>query len=112
MSDLRALAEEYVALTGQIEEVRRAMLAFLTNGTDPNPTRPARSSGGSQHPNAKAAKAAEERILELLKTRPMRMAEIAAEMQARPSTTSERLRRLRQRGLAGPVDGGAWAASA
>ena len=30
--DLRVLAEKYVALTGEIEDVRRAMLACLTNG--------------------------------------------------------------------------------
>ncbi len=30
--DLLALTEKYVALTGEIEDVRRAMLAALTNG--------------------------------------------------------------------------------
>ena len=30
--DLRALAEEYVALNGEIDDVRREMLACLTNG--------------------------------------------------------------------------------
>jgi Transposase, Mutator family len=37
MEDLRTLAETYVALTGQIEEVRRAMLACLTNGAGDAP---------------------------------------------------------------------------
>jgi hypothetical protein len=57
-------------------------------------TQPARSAGESQHPNAAKAAEAEAKILELLKARPMRMTEIAAEMKARQTTTSERLRRL------------------
>jgi Mn-dependent DtxR family transcriptional regulator len=63
----------------------------------------------SSHPTL-AAQEAEETILNLLRDRPMRMAEVMKEMQAKQSTTSERLRRLRQRGLV-VVDGGAWTAA-
>jgi hypothetical protein len=115
MHDLRALAEKYVVLTGQIEEVRSAMLVCLTaNGADANPHQPARRPGGgqaTQHPKALAAQEVEAKILDLLRARPMRLAEIVTAMEARQSTTSERLRRLRQRGLVALVDGGAWAAS-
>ena len=38
--DLRALAERYVTLTGEVEAVRRAMLACLTNGAGEHPIRP------------------------------------------------------------------------
>jgi DNA-binding transcriptional ArsR family regulator len=114
MEDLRTLAETYVALTGQIEEVRRAMLACLTNGADPNPMHPARLSSGSQsnHPNAAKAAEAEEKIIALLRERPMKAVEITAATESRQSTTSERLRRLRQRGLVTLGGGGAWAATA
>ena len=90
------------------------MLSALTNGADPNPQRPARRGPGGQasHPNALAAKAAEEKILGLLKAGPLKLAEIAAATQGEQSTTSERLRCLRQRGLASPGVGGAWAATA
>jgi hypothetical protein len=47
------LAETYVALIGQIiEGVRRAMLACLTNGTDPNPIR--RSLVGREPPSKRS----------------------------------------------------------
>ena len=36
MSDLRALAEQYVRLSSEIEGVRQAMLASLTNGAGEN----------------------------------------------------------------------------
>jgi hypothetical protein len=80
--DLRVLAEKYVTLTGEIEDVRRAMLACLTNGAGDTPdapfAQPARSPGGSQHPNAIAAKEAEAQIIGLLRATPgLRTVEIA-----------------------------------
>ena len=90
-------------------EIRKAVLNGASDMT--RPTQPARP-GGVEHPNAVAAKEAEEKILELLKAGPLRMGEIAEATAARRTTTGERLRRLRQRGLAGPVGGGAWAATA
>jgi hypothetical protein len=38
--DLRALADKYVALNGEIDDVRREMFACLTNGGGANPVRP------------------------------------------------------------------------
>jgi hypothetical protein len=117
MGDLRILAEKFVRLSEEIEETRSQMLAALMNGAAPNPQQPARRAGGGQamqpsHPNAKLAQAAEQRIVELLKTRgALKMTEIMAAMESRQSTTSERLRRLRQRGLVA-VDAGAWTATA
>jgi len=35
--DLLALASKYVSLTGEVEGVRRAMLACLANGSAPTP---------------------------------------------------------------------------
>ena len=79
-ADLRVLAERYVTLTGEVEAVRRSMLACLTNGAGEHfirPTQPARSSGGS-HPNAIVARQAEEPIFKLLQDQPgMRAAELA-----------------------------------
>lgn len=120
--DLRALAAEYVALQDKVEAVRRSMLACLTNGAGDHPvrpTRPARALGGkaaqaqgqelqSQPNHIEAAKLAEEKILELLKAGPLRMAEISSQMSARQSTTSERLRRMRDRHLIAR-DGEGWA---
>jgi hypothetical protein len=110
--DLRALAEEYVALQDKVEGVRRAMLACLTNGAGPNPT-PAGRPGGTgsmpNHPNAVRAKEAEQTILAMLRERPRRAAEIATATDSRQSTTSERLRRMREKKLVTMVDG-AWEA--
>jgi hypothetical protein len=112
MGDLLGLAERFVRLNAEIEETRSAMLAALMNGAGDKPQtpfiRPARPSSGI---SSEAAKAAEAQILELLKTKPMKAAEIAAATAAKLVTTHDRLRRLRQRGLAAPVDG-AWAATA
>ena len=108
------LAERFVRLSSELDATRDAMRRLLLNGSGDTPAAPfvqARSKPGT-HPNAKVAQAAEERILELLKTRPMKMAEIVAATEAKQSTVSERMRRLRQRGLAAPVGGGAWAATA
>jgi Bacterial regulatory protein, arsR family len=117
VSDLVRLAADFVRLTGELEATRASMRKLLLNGEGGKsaapflrPTRPA--SGGSRHPNAKAAQAAEDRILELLKGGPKRLSEIAEATEAKQSTLSERMRRLRQLGQVAPAGGGAWAASA
>jgi hypothetical protein len=111
MDDLRALAETYVVLTGQIEEVRRAMLACLSNGAAPNPIRPARVSSGSQAVHALATKEAESEIVALLRSQPkLTTSAITKATKSKQSTVSERLRRLRERGeiSGGGADG--WVA--
>jgi hypothetical protein len=98
--DLRALAADFVRLSSEIEDVRRAMLSALTsNGSDPHPPRPARSSGGRQHPNAAKAAAAESEIIALLKDRPnLRTAEVAEATRTGKPTVTQRLQRLRDKG--------------
>jgi hypothetical protein len=116
--DLRVLAEKYVALTGEIEDVRRAMLACLTNGGGEPPkipfSRPARQASGGRHPKAVEAAKAEEAIVDLLRTKPgLKTSELAKSSGAKKSTVAERLRRLRARGqVTGGGDSGWTAASA
>ena len=92
------LARKFVELSDQLEATRGEIAQAVLNGEGPreNPT-PAQRPGGkgsqSNHPNAAKAAEAEAKILELLKARPMKMAEIVAAMEAKQSTTSERLRR-------------------
>jgi predicted Rossmann fold nucleotide-binding protein DprA/Smf involved in DNA uptake len=110
------LARKFVDLSDQLEATRGEIARAVLNGEGPreNPTpapRPGVKGSQSSHPNAAKAAEAEETILNLLKTRPMRMAEITAATESKQSTTSERLRRLRQRGLV-VLAGGAWAATA
>ena len=123
------LARRYVALSDELETVRGEIRRVMLNGAGapepgvkakPNPTRPARSSGGSKptksarmHPNAKAAAEAEAEIIALLRTTPgMRPSEIAKQMAARPNTTVQRLERMRERGEVQRDDHGAYAALA
>ena len=101
--DLRALAEKYVALNGEIDDVRREMLACLTNGGGANPVRPTspaarRAAGQRNHPNAIAAAKIDEKVIDLLKATPgMKVNELAKATSSKTSTTSERLRRMRTR---------------
>ena len=67
MSDLVALARRYVALGDEPESVRGEIKRAVLNGageSSTRPTRPARSSGGSQHPNAAKAASARGPTLE------------------------------------------------
>jgi predicted Rossmann fold nucleotide-binding protein DprA/Smf involved in DNA uptake len=114
MSDLVALARKFVSLNDEIESVREQIKLAVANcwgGKAEAPfAQPARqSSGGSQPNHLQAAKEAESQILELLRTRPMRMAEISASMGAKQVTTGERLKRMKAKGLIEREDGGgAW----
>jgi hypothetical protein len=116
--DLRVLAEKYVTLTGEVEDVRRAMLACLTNGAGDaaitaRPIKPAKKAGGSKtsHPHIKAAAEAEARILELIREQPLKTSEIAKATGAKVNTVTERMKRLRDKGMATSGDSG-WRASA
>ena len=95
--NLAQLAERYLHLTGEIESVRRSMLAVLSNGEGPNPSlAQRRSEKASQHPNAALAAEAEAKIIELIKTTPgMRTTEIAKAMDSKVNTTTQRLARMR-----------------
>jgi hypothetical protein len=108
--DLVALAHRYVSLYAELEETRSAMRAALMNGSDGNPT----TAGSSGPPNKgmdreavlAQSKAADERVLALLRERAMRPSEIAKATRGKLSTTRERLRKLRKRGVVEPVADG------
>jgi predicted Rossmann fold nucleotide-binding protein DprA/Smf involved in DNA uptake len=102
--DLVELARRYVDLNSQLEEVRNAMRVALANGADPSPPHP------TQRSLRDRARAADEQVVALLREKPMRANEIVTAMSAKTSTVSERLRRLKQKGLIEPCDGG-WTAT-
>ena len=105
-------------LSGELEATREAMKRLLMNGAgDVAPTqRPTQARlskpGELKHPNAIAAQKAEAKIIELLETSPgLKISEIAKATSSKTTTTTERLKRLRAKGLA-TNDGGEWRASA
>jgi hypothetical protein len=121
--DLRTLAEKYVTLTEEIDDVRRDMLACLTNGAGANPVRPtppvrsppggksnrSRAQAQAHHPNAVKSQEIDEKVLTLLRSKgPMKTVEIAAAISSKMSTCSERLRRLRSRQLVIPAEDRGW----
>ena len=115
--DLLALAAKYVALTEEIEDVRRAMLACLANGAGEQPARPpqaGRPGGtGSQpnHPNALKAQEAESKTVELLRSTPgLGTTQIANETGSKVNTVTQRLQRLKDRGVIERLDGSGWGA--
>ena len=110
MIGLVELAQKFVALSAELEETRNAMRAALMNGSDGNPTK-----AGSAGPPIKGmhreailtqSKAADERVLALLREKPMRPSETARVTRAKLSTTRERLRRLQKRGVVEPAADG------
>lgn len=116
--DLLALASRYIALTGEIEDVRRAMLACLANGAEP-PVRPtsaqrpgAKKGPQPSHPKAAEAAKAEKAIIELLRASPgLKTSELAKSSGAKKSTVAERLRRLKSRGQIASDGAGGWTAA-
>jgi DNA invertase Pin-like site-specific DNA recombinase len=111
MPDLVALAQQYVETSEQLETIRNAMRAALANGHDvgkealkprPTPARPSRAE------RMATARAAETRMIELLKERPMGPTEIAKATGANRATVADRLTRLRDKGLAEPCGDGGW----
>jgi hypothetical protein len=110
MMGLVELAQKFVALSAELEETRKAMRAALMNGSDGNPT-----TAGSTGPQKRGmdreavlaqSRAAEERVLALLRENPMRPSQIAKATQGKLSTTRERLQRLRKRGVVEPAADG------
>jgi hypothetical protein len=110
MIGLVELAQKFVALSAELEETRTAMRAALMNGSDGNPTM-----AGPSGPHIKGmdretflaqSKAADERVLALLREKPMRPSEIVRATQGKLSTTRERLRRLQKRGVVEPAADG------
>jgi hypothetical protein len=110
MIGLVELAQRYVSLSAELEETRSAMRAALMNGSDRYPTK-AGSSGppnkGTDRERVLAqSKEADERVLALLREKPMRPSEIVRATQGKLSTMRERLRRLRKRGVVEPAKDG------
>jgi hypothetical protein len=110
MVGLVELAQRYVALSAELEETRNAMRAALMNGSDGNPTRAGSAGPPNKGMNREAiltqSKAADERVLALLREKPMRPSEIAKATRAKLSTARERLRRLRKHGVVEPAEEG------
>jgi hypothetical protein len=123
--DLVELAQRLVELDRETAEVRRRMLALLSNGADTSPAhppRPARRSGGTAKPPkakspsrdevmAKSA-AADEAALVLIRSQPgVKTGEIATATQAKGTTMAERLRRLKEKGLVAGGGSEGWTAA-
>jgi hypothetical protein len=103
-------AQRYVSLSAELEETRKAMRAALMSGSDGNPTK-APSAGPLDKGRDRGAilaqpKAADERVVALLRVKPMRPSEIVRATHGKLSTTRERLRRLRKRGVVEPAEDG------
>ena len=93
MIGLVELAQRYVSLSAELEETRSAMRAALMNGSGGNPMK-AGSSGppnkGTDREGVLAqSKAADERMLALLREKPMRPSEIARATQGRASACED-----------------------
>jgi predicted Rossmann fold nucleotide-binding protein DprA/Smf involved in DNA uptake len=120
MSDagLVELARRYVRLSDELDAVRGEIARAVLNGAGETQNVPfvhaqRRGESASLHPNAQAAAKAEARILELLKARPMRTGEIATATEAKINTVTERLKRMKAKGLVERDTASAgWAASA
>jgi hypothetical protein len=129
VSELVALAEKFVRLSNELEATRGEMRRLLLNGAggeiDARPTTagdrpgkqsakpktPRRAAPAKPHPAAAKAAEIEERIMAMLKERPgMRVSDIAKATASKTSTTVERMKRLKDKGMAAS-DGGAWTAT-
>ena len=110
-SDLRELAARYCALSDELDGVRREMVAALGNGHAPSvpakepavpfatPTAGRKKPPKTLHPNAIKFAEMSETILAQLRLKPCSTMEIAAATQAKGSTTVERLKKMKARGL-------------
>jgi tRNA(Ile)-lysidine synthase TilS/MesJ len=107
MVGLVELAQRYVSLSAELEKTRNAMRAALLNGSNENPTKAGSSGPPNKRINREAflaqSKVADERMLALLRQKPMRPNEIAKATRGKLSTTRERLRRLHKRGAVEPA---------
>jgi hypothetical protein len=128
VTDLVQLAQRLVEIDREAQTIRSSMLKLLTNGAGGDleavhPLRPgagpakrSRRTRSSAKPSGRHAQmmaagaAAEERIIAALKAQPgMRSKEIAEATEAKTSTVSERLRRLKAKGLVAAAENGGWA---
>ena len=111
-------------LSGELDATRDAMRRLLLNGAGDKPdipfAKPARSPGGkskselqSNHPNALKAADAEAKIIEVLRSTPgLRTTQIAKQTHCKVNTTTQRLQRMKDRGVIERLDDSGWTASA
>jgi hypothetical protein len=103
MVGLVELAQRFVALSAELEQTRNAMRDALANGSDGNPTRAGSSGPPNKGMNREEflaqSKAVDERVLALLREKPMKASDIARATRGKLSTTRERLRRLHKLGV-------------
>ena len=134
MNDLVALAERYIGLVKETEDVRARMRRLLANGVDPHPADPpptarptsvrrldAKKKPRASTPAAASAKgrearmalAAQEeaRIVELVSSKPLRTSEAARLTGSALTTCAARLVRLQARGLVERNVDERWSAS-
>ena len=88
-------------------------LRRLLDGDSVRPSRPSASLNGSARraaTEAKASKAAEgdQQVMDLLREKPMKQAELARALSLPPSSIGNKLARLRRKGLALPGEAGRW----
>ena len=135
LNDLAALAERYIGLVKETEDVRAQMRRLLANGSDPHPADPqpiarptlARRLGETKKPQASIPAAAsakgrearmviaaqeEARIMEILSSNPLRTSEAARLTGSALTTCAARLARLQARGLVSRDADERWSASA
>jgi uncharacterized membrane protein len=134
MADLVALATAYIEAAGKLEETKTALKAALMNGAGDaaaSPSSVARSRRPGRAKKAASLRARwaqtasgersrvlersaemDEKVLALLKVKPMKNAEIAKAVICPATTTSFRMKRLEGRGLVRREESGAWAALA
>ena len=117
--NLVELAQRFVRLSGELDATRDAMKRLLLNGAEPSQNPRLAGRRGAKRPQSSrrkmvAAAQVEETILELLQSSPgMGTAAIAKATSAQRSTTDERLKRLRAKGLIERDDASAgWRAPA
>ena len=116
MVDLVGLAQRYVALSSELEDVRNQMRLALANDGGEAPARPTqgspRKAAGQEHPAAKKAAVVEGEIMALLRDKPgVGTAEVARATASKTSTTVERLRRLREKGMVTGGGNAGWSAT-
>jgi DNA-binding IclR family transcriptional regulator len=108
MTDLVDLARRFVDLSEQLDQVRLEIAKAVSGDTVRPTPRPASRSNGADG-RVKTAAAKDEEVLTLLKPdHPISQSEIARAMQASPSTTQNRLHRLKLRSLAVQDEAGKW----
>jgi hypothetical protein len=121
VSDLVTLARRFVALSEELEAVRNEIRRCVLDGVGEAPVRPPKPAGrsggskdpaGRQHPARAKAAEIEGRIVAALTDQPgLRTAQIARATEANVSSTSERLRRLREKGLVQGRGDSGWTAT-